>query len=306
MQEEFDVCHLPYIGNLKPFLDWMKVQIQENPMYTIASNTTFEADTIREILHSWMIDPTKPTIRHKRNGEQVRTFETIDYDVFKEAFNLIVEGEKYAFIETDDSHYTPELLEYIKYAMVESMVCDFFQTARKEIFKYHNDTVGIIWQGLCHNEAYPGEKLCEVSDKIVPEDGKASTKAGEFMRAIGKIVYHIANDGDNPSNYAARQAQFWSMVHCYNTIISSNANYKLFLSIITEEEKKRCRGCDYSIYFSSEIDDYTIINLANFALAYVETAEGKEENEIDCIKPIHKNIDWYDGWIPRFENLYND
>jgi hypothetical protein len=306
MQEEFEVCHLPYIGNLKPFLDWMKVQLQENPMYTIASNTLFEVDTIREILHTWMIDPTKPTIRHKRNGDKVHTFESIDYDLFNEAFNLLVEGEKYAFIETNDRHYTPELLDYIKYAMIESMVGDFFQSVRKEIFEYHNDGTDRVWQGICHNDNYPGKTLCDLSTKLVPESGKAATKAGEFLRGFGKVIYHIANDGDNPTNYAARQVQFWAMVNCYNTIISSNANYKLFLSIITEEEKKRCRGCDYSIYFSSEIDEYTIINLANFALAYSETAEGREANEIDCIDPIHKNIDWYDSWIPRFENLYND
>ena len=56
-EEDFEVCHLPYLINLKPFLDWMQVQLQENPMYIISSNTLFESDTVREILHTWMIDP---------------------------------------------------------------------------------------------------------------------------------------------------------------------------------------------------------------------------------------------------------
>ena len=308
MQEEFEVCHLPYIENLKPFLDWMKIQLQENSMYKMASSSQFELSTIREILHTWMLDPNQPVIRHKRNGEEVHTFRCIENNLFDATFDNIVADNDYPFIVKDTSHYRsyePELLSYIKYSLVESLVCDFFQSVRKQVFHYHNDGVERIVKGLRDTTLYSEDELEKLSLEYYQSHGPAQTKAGEFLRGVGKVMYHIYNDGDNPTNYAARDSQFWAMVNCCNTIVSSSANYQLYLSIITDEEKKRWHGGDYQIYFSSEVDQYTIINLVNFAIAYTKTAEGREENIIDCITPIHKNIDWYDEWIPSLEKHYN-
>lgn len=41
------------------------------------------------------------------------------------------------------------------------------------------------------------KELHEISEKLVPDRGKADTVAGEILRAINQIVYRNNNDGDH-------------------------------------------------------------------------------------------------------------
>ena len=172
---------------------------------------------------------------------------------------------------------------------------------------------------LAYQTALPAfKKLC---DELGPYAGPAKTKGGEFLRGVMRIIYHIYNDGDNPTSIMARQTTFWAFVNCFHTIISTTDNYKLFQEIIPEEEKKlkgpRWEESTCKVYIENDLEGWLLIDMVLFAIRYVETEEGKETNvtikgyawnekevRTDFISPLGDTLGFYDCWVPDLRNQY--
>ena len=313
--------HLPYLHNLKPFFDFMALQLKENEDYKIAEGICFYTETFIEILHTWMQDPEKPiTISriNRKTGEYtpIQTFDSIEYELFNQTLAKIITENKYDFIVDYDNWGQNEIKSFVKYAIIEALVGEFFPSIRSEIYRFHSDCINSVIEDLNSSEDYPKKELQELFDKLVPSSGPSNTKAGEFVRGIGRIEYRMYNDCDNPIDYGASKASFWSLVNCFDIIISSKENYALYQSIIPETQKSRRRGYT-KIYLQNEWDSWQFINMARFAIKYAETEEGKSPNlvekyidgtykkvKLDIISPSHERLSSYDNYVPDLEVAY--
>ena len=329
--------HLPYLHNVKPFFDWMVKELEDNSLYAVIKGRQLSYTNFQEVLHNCIIDPTKPCVSIRRphlsaedviagvtaKEEVINRFECIDYDLFNHYTEKIMSEGEYNINMGDNRDYdTNEIKRFIEYAIVESLVGDFFPAARKDIYKFHNEGVERTIKDFAKSEAYQTalpiyEKLC---DKLVPSGGPAKTKGGEFLRGVMRIIYHMYNDGDSFVSFMARQTSFWAFVNCVNTIISNKENYQLYQDIIPEVEKKRNQGYT-KLCIENDADGWLIIDMVLFAIRYVETEEGKSDNTeekyiggywggnketvvIDFISPLHETISGYDNWVPNLEDQF--
>ena len=261
-------------------------------------------------------------------GESIERYQPVEYNLFNEYTEKILSEGEYPIHSGDGRDYdSNEIKRFVEYAMVESLVCDFFPSARKDVYRFHKEgvdrTISDFDKSVAYQTALPAfKKLC---DELVPSGGPAKTKGGEFLRGVMRIIYHIYNDGDNPTSIMARQTSFWAFVNCFHTIISTTDNYKLFQEIIPEEEKKlkgpRWQESTCKVYIENDLEGWLLIDMVLFAIRYVETEEGKSDNfeekyisgyygghremvQIDFIGPLGDTLGFYDCWVPDLRNQY--
>lgn len=307
---------LPYIHNIEPFFNWMYKEIENNSKYRIIRNHSISFSNFQEILHNYLYDERKPIKSFRLSNKdgksrEIDTFEPIDYDVFcRHCENILAKNNYRGVLTTQDRDYNnSELLAFIEYAMVESLVSDFFPSARKEINEFHQSGIERCFDKMKKCETFQNaepifEELCK---KLVSEDGTCETKGGEFLRGVMKFMYHMFNDGDSPISLN-REGSFWAFVNCFYTIISSNENYSLYMDIISPEQKKTFSEHNTGrISIENDMDPWMVINMLLFAVRYVETEEGKLPNtELDLyckkfipnfIEPIGNYISYYGIFI---------
>ena len=315
-------AQLPYVENIVFFLDNVLEQIENNRDYKIVQGYRFDYQGIMEILHNYLVNPLIPyeePIIMENGHKMYRVNRCVDRELLENKLKELVATGKYPFIDDYQNHSKygqTEIIETISYSIFEALVMEYFTSTREGMYSYYNDCVTSVLKFLDESKEFDETEFNKLFEKYVPKNGPAKTVAGEVVRGLHKLTYHMRNDGDNPLNYAARKESFWSLINCWTIVIEDKKSYQLYKDSLPEErknksEQKGWKGPD-DLYIGIELDAYTIIDLVNFVKAFLKTDEGKQPNIIkgerwneedtvryDIMSSFHENIMGYDKWIPR-------
>lgn len=295
--------HLPYLHNIIPFLDFVAKRLQEEEFALLKGNTFLKSDVI-DILHNYIMNLEKPVERYVIGedgiGKTINTYEKYNCDELDE---FLGDLDNYKFIEVRDGYgYSSnrnEVNSFVKISILESLMGEFFPVVASANIKWHRSAVNRIIKDLEKSKDYNREVMQNLFEKLVPKHGKASTKAGEFIRALGKIEYHLYNDGDYPANYNGRKSVYWAIINCFYSVISDNKAYDILREVLPEFYKQLPR-----LFLDNCMESDIFIVLSLFAVKYAETEEGNKENDKDFTEPFYEKLEYYSDWAPDFEKQY--